>query len=37
LEELDELFAAPNPVKASLKSHKLMVTAEKEVVGVEDA
>lgn len=37
LEELDEVFAAQNPVKASLKRHELTVTTNKEVIGVKDA
>ncbi|OCT54193.1 Lactose permease [Cladophialophora carrionii] len=37
LEELDEVFAAKNPVKASLKRHELTVTSEKEVIVVKDA
>lgn len=36
LEELDDIFAAPNPVKKSLKVHKLALNSEKQVVAVED-
>lgn len=36
LEELDDIFAAPNPVKASLKVHKLALNSERQVVTVED-
>jgi len=36
LEELDDIFAAKNPVKQSLKVHKLALNSEKQVVGIED-
>ena len=36
LEELDEVFAAKNPVKASLQRHKLKVAANKEILAVEE-
>lgn len=35
LEELDEIFAAKNPVKHSLTRRKLALNSDKEVVGVE--
>ena len=35
LEELDEIFAAHNPVKHSLKAHKLALNSDKQVVAVE--
>lgn len=36
LEELDEIFAARNPVKHSLVRHKIALNSDKQVVGVED-
>jgi len=36
LEELDELFADKNPVKASLRPHRVAVTAGKEVITMDD-
>lgn len=35
LEELDEIFAAPNPVKHSLKAHKLALNSDNQVIGIE--
>lgn len=35
LEELDDIFAAPNPVKHSLKAHKLAISTDNQVVLVE--
>lgn len=37
LEELDKIFEAPNPVKASLKPQKLAVNADGTVLASEDA
>ncbi len=37
LEELDEVFAARNPVKASLKRREVAVTADKEVIVMKEA
>jgi MFS family permease len=37
LEELDEIFAAKNPVKKSLQRHKLTVNTDKQVMAVEDS
>lgn len=37
LEELDEIFNAPNPVKHSLKAHKLALNSEAKVVSIEAA
>lgn len=36
LEELDEIFNAPNPVKHSLKAHKIALNSDKQIVGIED-
>lgn len=36
LEELDDIFSARNPVKRSLKAHKLALNSEKQVVAVEE-
>ena len=36
LEELDDIFAAKNPVKQSLKARKLALNSEKQVVGIEE-
>lgn len=35
LEELDEIFEARNPVKHSLKAHKLALNSDHQVVGIE--
>lgn len=35
LEELDDIFAAPNPVKHSLKAHKLAINTDRQVIAVE--
>lgn len=36
LEELDKIFEAPNPVKFSLKAHKLAINHDNQVVATED-
>jgi len=37
LEELDQIFAAKNPVKESLKVKKVALTSDRSVIGVEEA
>jgi len=37
LEELDQIFESPSPVKESIKARKVALNADKTVVGVEEA
>lgn len=37
LEELDDIFNAPSPVKHSLKAHKIAINTDRKVVAVEAA